>query len=105
MQLRSVPIHHMFDDFRCHLQTQTSFLEGADPGRIDILRLDNLGTEFPALMGTYGLPQSPLPRVNVHRGGQRQLPETVVRWGVETYAEDFENFGYSRPNVTIAAAA
>ncbi len=105
LRLRSMPMRRMFDDFRCHLQTQSSFLEGAEQGRIDILRLESLNNDFPALMTAYGLPTHCLPRVNSHAGRRRPLPADVVQWGVDSYAEDFENFGYETPDVQLIEAA
>lgn len=94
LAMRSLPIRRVFDDFRCHLQTQSSFLEGAPDGRIRVLRLENLASDFSALTEEFGLPNIPLPNVNRSRGNRPPLPQSVVDWGMATYAVDCERFGY-----------
>lgn len=103
LALRSMPVRRAFDDFRTHLQTQASFLEGAPEDRIRVLRLETLADDFAALTTAFGLPNTPLPNVNRSRGAKRALPQSVIDWGIETYAVDFERFGYEIPEQRFAA--
>lgn len=108
LALRSVPIQRMFGDFRCHLQTQASFVAGAEPGQITLLRLENLAEDFAAMTQQFGLPDIALPHIN-HSGDKprrrRELPESVRAWALETYAEDFDRFGYDVPQAALVMAS
>ncbi len=105
LAMRSMPIRRAFDDFRCHLQTQSSFLEGAAEGRIRVLRLETLADDFALLTDAFGLPNTPLPNVNRSRSAHRPLPQSVIDWGIETYAVDFEQFGYPVPDQHLSAVS
>lgn len=99
--------HPALPDLATHLQTQSSYLDGARATpRVRLLRHESLGADFAALQAEWGLPPQGLGHENRSPGRRPLAPAAMARlrdFLQRFYAADYRRFGYD-PGAMPAAS-
>mgnify|MGYP001442885822 FL=1 len=88
---------NIFRDIYDHLIPQIKYLEGNARNRINILRLENLNSEFERLVLSWGLPNHKLKHINKSASSVKRsnhLSPDILKFINNEYKEDFNEFNY-----------
>ncbi len=88
---------NIFRDVYDHLIPQIKYLEGNARNRINILRLENLNSEFERLVLSWGLPNHKLKYINKSASSVKRsnhLSPDILKFINNEYKEDFNEFNY-----------